>query len=856
MKLFTLLFFILIYSGMIHAQPVQSIDLSGTWKVTWNEGGHGPQSLDGYLRSNPENDPPRFLEVPVPMELHIALQNAGLVDDINYGINTLKARWVAEKYWLYFTKFSVPADAVNQSSWLVFDQLDLNAIVILNGEIIGEHHSAYVPCRIEVTGKLESGENILKVAIESGLYGVADKNGGDYLQNMGALLNKRHWLRKPQYQFLWDWNPQLINVGITGPVRLEWTKDIRLNQVVVQCDLNNDLNKAILTIKPFIEGPEMTHLKIRISVLETDITKEQDIQLNSRLSSYPIKIEVTEPRLWWPAGQGDQPLYNLSVEIMKDGVVLAEKELRTGIRSIEIDQSPHPETGNYFTLLINNRKVFMKGGNWVPPDMIYSNISHNRLDKLTNLAIEANFNMLRIWGGAIWAGHDLLDLCDEKGILVWHDLLFACSKYPGDNKEFYDMVVNEVTWGVREFSGHPSVAVWCGNNENEVGTWSWGWDRFGKMMPDYGLYHLVFPVIMKEEDPSRPYWPSSPFSLDHINPASPVTGDQHPWDVSLGAAGPDFSAYRSYVDRFPNEGGVLGASSPATIRQFLPKNEQYIRSFTWDHHDNEVNFWNNGPGINYQITEFWLGKKAEDLGFDNYILGSGLLQAEGLNEYISNYRRRMFSSSSAIFWMYNDSWPATHGWTIVDYYLRKKLAYHPVRRAYLPVTTIVVLENDTLKFFGVNDSPSDWQGILRYGIFKLAGGFASDQQKDVTISANTSVLLEEVPASQWKERKATGAFGLLLKNGKAIAQYRLFTERFKDLAFSKPEIRITRTRDAVTLQSEVFIWGTCLDVNGEKAVADNCFDLIPGIPYTIPWTDKEQPKVVFTGNSLFMNQTP
>lgn len=851
MRLFILFFCLLVTTGMNIAQTSGSLDLSGKWKVTWNEGGHGPQSLEGFLRSDPESDPPRFMEVPVPMELHVALQNADLVDDINFGMNTLKARWVAEKYWLYTTTFNVPSEITGKRAWLVFDQIDLNAVIMLNGEIVGEHHSAFVPCRLEVTGKLKPGENSLHVAVESGLYGVADKEGSAYLQNMGALLNKRHWQRKPQYQFLWDWNPQLINVGITGVVQLEWTNDIRLDQVVTYCEVTDDLQKATITVKPFIESSPGSTATIRIGVKETGQSRAFSINLKTGLNPYPVTVDITEPKLWWPAGQGSQPLYHLTVELIQDGSVIASKEIRTGIRKIEIDQSVHPDTGNYFTIVINSRKVFMKGGNWVPPDMIYSNISRERLERLTNLAVEANFNMLRIWGGAIWAEHDLLDLCDEKGILVWHDLLFACSKYPGDDKEFYDLVTHEVTWGVREFSKHPSLAIWCGNNENEVGTWSWGWDRYGKMMPDYGLYHLVFPVIVNKEDPSRPYWPSSPFSRDHIHPASPITGDQHPWDVSLGEAGPDFWAYRSYVDRFPNEGGVMGASSPATIRQFLPKNEQYLRSFSWDHHDNEVNFWNNGPGINYRLSEFWLGKKAGDLGFEKYILASGLLQAEGLNEYISNYRRRMFSTSSAIFWMYNDSWPATHGWTIVDYYLRKKMAFHPVRRAYLPVTTVVVTENDSVKFFGVNDSPADWNGTMRYGIFKLAGGMVINEVKDVTIRSNTSVLLASVPESQWVDRKQSGVFSLLMQEGKTVAQYRLFTERFKDLIFADPAIKISRSGNEIILQSPTFVWGACIDINGEKPITDNCFDLLPGIPYTIPWTEKELPKIQFTGNSIF-----
>lgn len=400
---------------ILQAQQSSSLDLSGTWKVTWNEGGHGPQSLDGYLQSDPEKDPARFLDVPVPMELHMALQKAGLVEDINYGMNTLKARWVAEKYWLYVRKFNVPEEARKQKSWLIFNQLDLNAVIMLNGEQVGTHNSAFVPCRIEVTGKLRTGENLLQVAVESGLYGVADKEGAAYLQNMGALLNKRHWMRKPQYQFLWDWNPQLINVGITGPVRLEWAGSLRLDQVVVQCGLSRDLERATLTIKSFLEGWEQqSGIAIKTTVQETGTSLVTPVQLKPGLASYTSLVEVAHPKLWWPAGQGEQPLYHITVEVLKDNVVLAKKTVRTGIRSIRIDQSPHPVEGNYFTIMVNNRKVFMKGGNWVPPDMIYSNISRERLDALTDMAVQANFNMLRIWGGAIWAGHDLLDLVMKK----------------------------------------------------------------------------------------------------------------------------------------------------------------------------------------------------------------------------------------------------------------------------------------------------------------------------------------------------------------------------------------------------------------------------------------------------------
>ncbi len=376
----------------------------------------------------------------------------------------------------------------------------------------------------------------------------------------------------------------------------------------------------------------------------------------------------------------------------------------------------------------------MKGGNWVPADMIYSSVDKKRLEKLVDLAVEANFNILRIWGGGHFAGNDLLDLCDEKGLVVWHDFLFACSEYPGDNVEFYNSVKEEVTWAVREFAHHPSLILWAGNNENELGTYSWGYVLSGKVVPDYILYHHLIPVIVKEENPYCLYWPSSPYSENYADPASPVTGDQHPWEVSLGKDGLNFYAYRHYVDRFPNEGGFLGASSPATLRQFLPKDEQFVRSISWDHHDNLVNFWGDND-FTYKATEFWLGKSYRQMSFDDYAVSSAMLQAEALIEYISNYHRRKFSSSSAIFWMYNDSWPVTHGWTIVDYYTRKKLAFHPVRRALAPISVVLAEEGNKINVYGVNDNQSAWDGKLQYGIFETKGGYVMNETKNVSIPA-------------------------------------------------------------------------------------------------------------------------
>jgi len=832
-------------------------DLSGTWQVVWTDGGHGPVAIEAFAAQQ-DADPGRALNVPVPMELHLALEHLGLIGDPHMGLNSLNARWVGEQYWRYSTTFEAPEEPPGTCAWLVFEQLDLNADIFLNGEKIAHHENAHIPCRVDVTGRLRPGTNRMTVLIESGLYSVADREGSAYSPGLDALLNKRHWLRKPQYQFLWDWNPRLINVGITGPVYLELSGDYRIDQVAVWAHPTSDASGATVTARVFVEERKgISGATIRVRVAETGEESSEKIEPGSGIALHQLQVHMEKPKLWWPRGEGDPAMYTLEVSITRDGNLVDSATRRFGVRTVEIDRSPHPDTGEYFTIRVNGRPVFCRGGNWVPPSLISSSVSAERLRQLVALALQANFNLIRIWGGGTYAGDTLLDLCDESGILVWQDLLFACAKYPGDQPEFLAEVRREVRWAVRQFAHHPSLVCWCGNNELEWGAFDWGYDTSGKSLPDYAIYHHAIPVILREEDPLRPYWPSSPFSPDHRFPNDPTVGDQHPWDVSLRGDGPDFRAYRRYVDRFPNEGGVLGASLPATLRQFLPADQQSFRSFAWEHHDNTVNFWTEGPGLTYTLLEYWMGLHYADLEMDEYALASGLIQAEGLTEYITNYRRRMYSSSSAIFWMYNDSWPVTHGWSIVDYFLRKKLPYHAVRRAFQPITVVLADEGKIIGVYGVNDSPRDWDGTLRYGLFSVAGGLPRDSRQSVLLHAGRSTRLAELSRGDWESlgTKTHGAFALLQeKKETVVAQHRMFLERFRDMPWNSPQVVISQEKENVVFSSPVFVWGATVDLTGESAFPDNCFDILPGIPYAVPWKDIP-PRVLFTGNDLMLKNS-
>lgn len=838
-----------------------AMSLNGTWELAWTE--------DFPDFAFADDLPGRcVLPAAVPASIHQVLMDAGMLDDPRVGMNSLRARWVEEQTWVYRRDFTVPDEAVDKPAWLVFDRLEYEAVVKLNGEIIGEHANAHRPARFDVTGKLRAGENRIVVRCDTGLVSAADKPGGEYRMTPQARLTKIHWHRKGQWQRGWDWQARLLNVGILGDVRLEWSDQPIIEQAQIYALPSDDLQTATLHAWFTLNNPKAEPVSATLylhTVEAADAAQfgtELSISVPAGISRHEVTFTIENPRLWWPVGHGEPYLYGVVAAVIygKDECLALNR--RVGVRKVAVDQSPHPETGKHFILKINDRPIFCKGGNWVPADMLYSTVTAERYQELAQLALDANFNLLRIWGGGIFADPALLDFCDANGILVWHDLLFACSKYPGDHPEFAAEVTREVTWAVREMAHHASLVVWCGNNEIEEGDWNWSGqrDRY-RVAPHYALFHRDLPRIVTREDPGKFYWISSPYSPDYANPTDPTVGDQHPWGVSLQKpGGADWWDYRKYVDRFPNEGGVLGCVSPATLREFLPENERYLFSPSWEHHDNPFAINDSRPGSlghAYQTVQLWTGRDPLTMDWEEYAFASALLQAEGISEYITNYRRRMFSSASAVFWMYNDSWPATHSWTIVDYYRRKKLAFHPVRRAFAPITVVVAEDTDgKVRAYGINDTPIEWSGALQFGIFAVnqaAGEY--EEPKPVTLPANASVELAVCDAEAAGQNSSHGVFAVLRDlEGRTVAQRRLFLARFGDLTLEpEPSIELRHENGLLTLTSAVFAWGVCLDVDGERPLSDNGFDLLPGVPYTLPW-DREtlgEPRIVRIGNWLF-----
>ncbi len=824
-----------------------TISLDGIWQLRWSDGERG----DRLKRMNEGTAAlDRSWAARVPGCVHATLIEHGVIAEPNEGANVLACRWVEEMTWFYRRTFDVPELATAERGWLVFDALDLAASVYLNGAEVGRHANAFYPCRIEVTDQLRGGDNTLVVQIESGLLHAAHRSGTGYGVHPGHELTKRPWLRKTQSEHGWDWAPRMLNIGISGSVRLEIAAGTRWEGGVVLSALSDSLETGTVTGRVFVEGLEGKPLTTTLSVEVAGMRQETEVCIRPGSNRIDLTLMVPKPELWWPTGHGGQPLYEVTVELLGVGRLTR----RIGFRHVRVNQATHPASGNYFIIEINHKQIFCKGGNLVPEDLIPSRVDRARYEMLVDRALESNFNLLRVWGGGLYEREEFYDLCDERGLMVWQEFVFACAKYPANDEAFLADVKREATHQIRRLAHRASLVLWCGNNEMEWGTWHWGYDS-GVAHPDYALFHMALPRLLDAEDGTRYYQPSSPFSPGFADPTADDRGDQHPW--SIGFHDNDFRKYREMICRFPNEGGILGPTALPTMRAALAGGLEKPGTFAWELHDNSLSYWDAAAGVaslpTYapdRMIEQWVGRRVMELSISDYVYWAGLVQGAGLAEYVKNFRRRMFDSAAAIFWMYNDVWPCSRSWTTVDYYGRRTPAFWPVRRAMAPTTVVITREADKVRVYGVNDGEAR-ELTLRYGLMELAGAYPLDKTCAVRLAANASTVLVEFEAEQWDRLGIDRhvAFAILGEGSGEVARDTLILPIFKYIQWPEAKVRVAWTDGKAVFTSDTFAWRVCLDLNGEKKLPDNFFDIYPEIPTVLDWPEQlGVPRVVRLGN--------
>ncbi|MBN1676813.1 MAG: hypothetical protein JXR37_37575 [Kiritimatiellae bacterium] len=833
-------------------QP-ETITLNGRWQVLEQPLARaGAKGLAAAKQARAGWIPAR-----VPGEIHLDLMRAGRLEEPLVGLNAHKSRWPEKKSWWYRTTFHVPAAFLeHERQDLVFDGLDLYAQVFLNDMPVGESCNAFVPAAFDARRALRAGRNRLVVRLTAGP-DILPRELRPQKRNLRKVYGGRRGfpgishLRKAQFCYGWDWVDALPNIGIWRGVRLEGRSHVVLHEI--RADTLFQAGAVWLQVAAVLENLHPS--SERHCTLELEIrppngkTLVRRTPVHAPVGRSPVEccIRIPNPRLWWPNGMGEQPLYRLSARTLAGTAECDRRVVNIGLRTVELDRTPIKTGGSRFCIRVNGKDVFCKGGNWIPADAIMARVDENRYRRLIDEARHAHFNMLRIWGGGIYEQPAFYDACDRNGILVWQDFMFACSKYPDADPRFRAAVRAEAEAVVRDLRHHPCIALWCGNNENLAGFARW-WNTAEKLadrdikLGGMLLYNQVLPDVCRALDPNRPYWPGSPAGGEAPN--SETDGDCHWWrgctmnpDMNRRIRHEVFDECRA---RFVSEYGIIGPCHQASVRQFLKPREQHVGSHAWREHTNQF----EKDTLPAAITRHYAD--ADKLDTARYILYGQMFQATLYGRSLEALRFRKHDPrddcQGALIWMYNDCW-GEHGWTPLDYYLRRKPSYYWIRNALAPVKAIVRRRGDTLVVRVVNDSPRPAAATLHYGWMRVDGRDSRVRRKAVAVPANGMLEIGRTPIPKPRALNPQQWIYAAWLAGRDVAPlpsvWTLVPHR--ELATAMPAIRVRARGKTLELLSPVYCHGVHYPDDGRTLFSDNYFDLLPNIPKSIQCLAPKRP---------------
>ncbi|MGV9273238.1 glycosyl hydrolase 2 galactose-binding domain-containing protein [Streptomyces griseosporeus] len=677
----------------------------------------------------------RTLPATVPGSVHLDLMAAGLIPDPYLDRAEEELVWTHRTAWQYRLAFDAAAARAGERVDLVFDGLDTVATVTLNGRTIGTTANMHRGYRFDVRPHLVDGANELTVDLASAL---------EYAEETEASLGRRehvyphpfNMVRKMACSFGWDWGPDLQTAGIWKPVRLERWHTARLDRVRPQVRVEPD-GTGVVEVHADVEraaadGPDL--------VLTAEIAGHRArAVLTAGATTAVLRVTVPDARLWWPAGYGDQPLYDLHVALATEAGpagtgVLDTADRRVGFRNITVDTTPDA-TGTPFTFVVNGTRVFAKGANWIPDDHFLTRITRERLERRVDQALAAHMNMLRVWGGGIYETDDFYDVCDERGMLVWQDFPFACAAYP-EEEPLRGEVEAEARENVARLAGHPSLALWNGGNENLWGYADWGWpEQLAGRTWGLGYYTDLLPRIVAELDPATPYADGSPYTpgapVGGIHPNDQDHGTRHEWEVWNRV---DYTHYRDHIPRFCSEFGFQGPPTWATLTRWI--------------HDEPLA--PTSPAfLLHQKAEDGNGKLDRGLAphlpaprtFTDWHWATQLNQARAVAFGVEHFRSWWPHTAGTLVWQLNDCWPVT-SWAAVDSDERPKPLWYALRRAYAPRLLTFQPRDGRLAVVAVNDTDETWTGRLVLERRTLQGVVLAGAKVDLRVAPRSVGLVE------------------------------------------------------------------------------------------------------------------
>jgi beta-mannosidase len=775
----------------------------------------------------------------VPASVHTALLANQLIPDPFYGTNEEQVQWIEREDWEFQTTFDVD-EAIFQKEHieLVFKGLDTYAHIYLNDSLLLETDNMFRTWRADTKPFLKPKGNHLHVYFESPMV----KTKGDW-EALGYELpgGQRTMTRKAQFHYGWDWGPRLVGAGILNLPAFEAWNDFRLLDVF---------------FTPVSITPDEARVVCRFRYeSDTDVEVLQTLEHDGR-SSIETRLlragvhedttwfDVANPKLWWCTGMGEPHLYQFSIEFKQTtGRFLDKKTQRTGLRTIEL-VTEKDEQGSTFFFRLNGRPVFARGANYIPQDLFQDRVTPEKYHQIIDDALAANMNMLRVWGGGIYEDDLFYQLCDEKGLLVWQDFMYACAMYPG-NGRFVKNAAAEALEQIERLRPHPSIALWCGNNENDEAWHNWGWQmkfseaQRNQLWRDYKtLFRDILGTYVQNYAGNVPYWESSP-SYSRYNPKSLTEGDNHYWGVWHDEE--PFEVFNKKVPRFMSEYGFQSFPEWRTIEAFSKPDERELESKVMLLHQKH-------PRGNALIAEYTRRDFKAPKRFEDFVYVSQLVQAEGMRTGIEAHRRNKPYCMGTLYWQLNDVWPVA-SWSSLDSYGRWKALHYYLKGCFSPLAALPILEKDELKVFGVNDLAQDTAVTLQLQLWS----FKSKKGEKITLSSvkiptDKSVLLwqgslKTLLAGQ-KAIESVIEIQLLDAAGNALYRRLYYPVSAKDMKLTSPKVSITVNTTAqgteLILSTGELLKNALLQANVPGHFSDNYFDMLPGEQKKV-WFKPDQP---------------
>ncbi len=792
----------------------------------------------------------------LPADVRMPLLEANVIREPLKADYCFETEWIERRSWWFDKAFvleKVPTDA--DIVELVLEGLDTRSDIFINGHYIGTHRSVHYPFVFDVKEFLLEGENHISARITSGLEEITEQDvaGIDYIVSMesyngreGREDNRRSYVRRPQYTCGWDWGPKVTTIGITGDVYLRSCSRIAVRDVAVEVQsINSGVSgrdavlKAAVNIEDLsLIGSKECELSVKVAYegnVVAEVTMDR-ILLTSGTNVVEADMTIPEAKLWWPNGYGEQPLYEVYVSASCEGKEDVWPAFRYGIRLLELDTAPLDEKNRKFQFKVNGKPIYCKGGNWVPNDFIYARVPDEKYHVLTDEAKDAHFTMMRIWGGGLYERELFYDLCDEKGILIWQDLMFACSTHPDHLDWFKDLMRNEIDYQTKRLRNHCCMGIICGTNElhwifNPIDNPT----RFDGAdfthNEQHGLYiaNIMAKEIIRQNCPGIPYWNSSPYGGERPN--FDEVGDIHFWRNAYMSKDMneriEFRNYDKIGAKFVSEYGYCGPCSLETTLEYMDGQPLDRDGSTWYHHTNIFEKGTTKAGIVKNYVDH-----PETLSMEDYINYGGMVHSLMYNYSLESMRFKEHCYGGLI-WMFNDAW-GEEGWTIVDYYLRRKIPFYGVKRALANVKFTMRIVDGKVVLQGINDTDKPVSLKGRFGYVSFDG--KTDKTREVSFDleafGRNYLLEEEIDDDLCMD---TGTF-VIYSETEGVASAWLLTKENRYMKYESSDVRVVHDESVnedrvLTLTADGFVHGVY--VEGGYHCDDNYFDLLPGEMKTI-----------------------